>query len=66
MTFAEKLAAIAAEQGSQKAIADACGITEATISRYINGSRTPTLRCLLKMAGGLGMTLSELLEGVDG
>ena len=50
---------------NQDGLAEACGIQRPTVNKYISGKINPTLRTLLKMADALGMTVSELLEGVD-
>lgn len=46
---------------NQKDLADLCGVTEAAMSRYLNGSRQPKSETLANMATALGTTSNDLL-----
>lgn len=46
---------------NQRELAEASGITEATISRYYNGLRSPTSENLIKIARVLDCTIDELV-----
>ena len=46
---------------TQKELARICGVTEATISRYINAERMPSLPNLLRIAYGLCCELTDLV-----
>ena len=51
----EKLRMLIAERGvSQKELAQKAGVTEAAISHYINGDRSPRGAILLNIANALG------------
>lgn len=52
-----------AEGITQKELAEAVGMTEATISRYIRGSRMPNGRNITKIASVLHTTTDYLLYG---
>ena len=47
----------------QKELAKDIGVTEVTISRYINGSRVPNGRNITKIASALNTTTDYLLYG---
>lgn len=49
---------------SQRELAERAGITEVTISRYINGARIPKATALLAIAEALGCSIEALLQGV--
>lgn len=49
---------------SQEDLALDCGINKNYLSDVERGSRNPTIKVLAKIAGGLGVTLSELFKGV--
>lgn len=46
---------------TQKTLANEMGLTEATISRYLNCERTPSSFVILKMAIALGCTINDLV-----
>lgn len=46
---------------TQRELADKTGLTEATISRYVNGSREPRGKALARIATVLGVTTDYLL-----
>ena len=59
----EKLRTLIAERGvSQKELAQKAGVTEAAISHYINGDRSPRGAILLNIANALGTTTDFLLS----
>ena len=61
MMFGERLDEALAICGmKQKDLAKAMGMTEATISRYICGKRTPDIATAAKMADMLGISLDRL------
>ncbi len=41
------------------------GLSARYISDLENGRRNPTLTCLDKIASGLDLTLSEMLDGIE-
>jgi transcriptional regulator with XRE-family HTH domain len=55
----------AAQGFSQEAFADHCGLHRTAMSLIERGKRVPSLRTLLTLSEGFGISLSELLEGVD-
>lgn len=61
--FAEKLKKLRKERGlSQEALALSCEIDRTYIGRIENMKRNPSLEILNKIAKGLGVKLSELLD----
>ncbi len=55
-----------AKQGfSQEAFADHCGLHRVAVGLIENGKRVPSLRTLLTISTGFGVTLSAMLRGVD-
>ena len=55
----------ARQKFSQEAFADHCGLHRTAMSLIERGKRVPSLRTLLTISSGFGITLSELLRGVD-
>ncbi|MBI6949600.1 helix-turn-helix transcriptional regulator [Pseudomonas koreensis] len=49
---------------SQEAFADRCGFVRTYMSRIETGTANPSLDAAKVLADGLGMTLSELLQGL--
>jgi transcriptional regulator with XRE-family HTH domain len=49
---------------SQEALADRCGFDRTYISMLERGRRNPAFVNLIKLAEGLEMTLSTLIEGI--
>lgn len=45
----------------QRAAAEACGITEAAMSRFVNGIRKPRADTVRKLCRGLGVSADWLL-----
>lgn len=50
-------------QMSQKELAHAAHVTEASISRYENNIRQPTIVTAYKIAKVLGVTIDDLMRG---
>ena len=50
---------------TQKELAKKCGVTEATISRYISGARNPRGEILSKIASVIGISTDYLLGNSD-
>lgn len=50
---------------TQRDLADDTGLTEATISRYINKQRMPTVRALVNIAYSLNCSFDELMDFGD-
>ena len=50
---------------TQKKLGLMVGMSPRYVSDLENGRRNPTLTCIAKLAKGLGVSLSELLDGVD-
>jgi len=62
----KRLRELRAEQGfSQEGFADHCGLHRTAMSLLERGKRVPSLRTLLTLAQGFGISLSELLKDVD-
>lgn len=60
--FGDNLRDILKERGySQREFADAIGTTEATISRYINKERMPSIKNLINMSLELGIDMEEFI-----
>ena len=53
-----------AQDFSQEAFADRCGFVRTYMSRIETGTANPSLDAAKVLADGLGMTLSELLQGL--
>lgn len=51
---------------SQERLADECGFDRTYISMLERGKRNPSLINLLKLAKGLGISISKLTEVYDG
>lgn len=52
---------IDAQNVSQKELAELIGVTEVTMSRYVNGQRMPKAPILVKLAKELGVTVDWLM-----
>ena len=50
---------------SQEAFADHCGLHRTAVSLIERGKRVPSLTTLLTISRGFGISVSELLRGVD-
>jgi transcriptional regulator with XRE-family HTH domain len=63
--FGQRIRELRTSQGlSQEAFADRCGFVRTYMSRIETGTANPSLDAAKVLADGLGMTLSELLEGL--
>jgi len=63
--FGQRIRELRTSQGfSQEAFADQCGFVRTYMSRIETGTANPSLDAAKVLAEGLGMTLSELLEGL--
>lgn len=61
-----KLAALLGEQGmSQRGLADAAGLTPASVSRYVNGEREPRAPTAAALADALGVRPSDIIGAPD-
>jgi transcriptional regulator with XRE-family HTH domain len=66
LALGKRLRDLRAEQGfSQEAFADHCGLHRTAMSLIERGKRIPSLRTLLTVSQGFGISLSELLQDVD-
>jgi transcriptional regulator with XRE-family HTH domain len=66
MALGKRMKELRAKQGfSQEAFADHCGLHRTAISLIERGKRVPSVTTLLRISGGFGISLSELLRGVD-
>jgi transcriptional regulator with XRE-family HTH domain len=65
--LAKRLKQLRKKQGfSQEAFADHAGLHRVAVGWIEQGKRIPSLKTLLKISRGLGISLSELLRDVDG
>lgn len=46
---------------TQKQLAGLAGITEASMSKYLSGARTPRIDIIVNLANALGVTTDELI-----
>lgn len=66
LALGKRLRELRAKQGlSQEAFADYCGLHRTAMSLIERGKRVPSLRTLLTLSQGFGISLSELLRDVD-
>ena len=66
LALGKRMRELRAKQGfSQEAFADHCGLHRTAMSLIERGKRVPSLRTLLTLSQGFGISLSELLKGVD-
>lgn len=47
---------------SQEELADICGINKGTLSKLENGERDPSVKTILRLARGLNVPISDILE----
>jgi transcriptional regulator with XRE-family HTH domain len=65
VTFGENLARIRLGlQLTQMELSNRCGLDMAEISRLENGVRDPRLSTIARLAGGLDVSVEELVRGV--
>ncbi|MBD9577946.1 helix-turn-helix transcriptional regulator [Pseudomonas sp. PDM23] len=63
--FGQRIRELRIKKGfSQEAFADECKLVRTYMSRIENGTANPSLEAAKVLADGLGVTLSELLEGL--
>lgn len=61
--FAENLSELMFEhEFTQTKLAEETGLTQASISRYLNGRQIPTLRAIVNMAYALDVTTDDLID----
>jgi transcriptional regulator with XRE-family HTH domain len=66
LALGKRLRELRAAQGfSQEAFADHCGLHRTAMSLIERGKRVPSLRTLVTLSQGFGISLSELLEDID-
>jgi transcriptional regulator with XRE-family HTH domain len=66
LALGRRLRELRGKQGfSQEAFADHCGLHRTAMSLIERGKRVPSLRTLLTISQGFGISLSELLKDVD-
>ena len=60
--FGEHLKSLIEEKGmTQKELARRTGLTEASVSRYISGHRTPRITQAYRMAWAIGIDMNTLI-----
>ena len=61
--FGDNLKEWMAEFGhDQKSLADAINVSEATVSRYINKQRMPSVKAIINLVYELNISFDELLD----
>ena len=61
MNFNERLSCLLAERAlTQRELAGMCGVDEASMSRYVNGSRKPCMDVLVRMGRALNVSVEYL------
>ena len=66
LALGRRMRQLRAKQGfSQEAFADHCGLHRTAMSLIERGKRVPSLRTLLTLSQGFGISVSELLKDVD-
>jgi transcriptional regulator with XRE-family HTH domain len=66
LALGKRLRELRAAQGfSQEAFADHCGLHRTAMSLIERGKRVPSLRTLVTLSQGFGISLSELLKDID-
>lgn len=61
--FAGNLVSLMEEKGySQQQLADATGMSKATISYYTNGLKMPGIRAIINLAYEFDLTIDELID----
>jgi transcriptional regulator with XRE-family HTH domain len=64
--LAKRMRELRKKQGfSQEAFADHAGLHRVAVGWIEQGRRVPSLKTLVKISHGLGISVSELLKGVD-
>lgn len=63
--FGLRLRQLREEKGlSQEAFADRCGLDRTYVSGIERGRRNPSLKNIAKIAGTLGLSVSQLFQGL--
>lgn len=63
MSFGDNLKALLQERGmTQKELARKTGLTEASVSRYVNETRNPKIISAIRIAQALNLPLNKLME----
>lgn len=63
--FGKRIRDLRKQQGiSQEAFADKCGVMRTYMSRIETGTANPSLEAAKVIADGLGLPLSDLLQGL--
>lgn len=66
LALGDRMRKLRAQRGlSQEAFADHCGLHRTAVGLIERGHRVPSLKTLLTISSGFGISLSELLRGVD-
>lgn len=66
MTLGERIQSLLEARGmTRKELAEASGLTEAAISRYVNGTRNPKSISISAIAKALNVTSDELLGNTN-
>jgi transcriptional regulator with XRE-family HTH domain len=66
LALGKRIRELRAKRGfSQEAFADHCGLHRTAMSLIERGKRVPNLRTLVTISSGFGITLSELLRGIE-
>jgi transcriptional regulator with XRE-family HTH domain len=61
--FAENLSGLMFDREfTQSKLAEETGLTQASISHYVNGKQIPTLRAIVNMAYALDVTTDDLID----
>ena len=63
--FAERLKNILSNKMTQRELAEKTGLTEVTISRYVNGQRVPKGTEIVKISQAINVSCDYLLGVVD-
>ena len=65
-TIGQRMRDIRESKGmTQKQVADKCGMADSAIRRYEAGGANPKLKTLLRIAGALGVSITDLLDVSD-
>ncbi len=65
-TIGQRMRDIRESKGmTQKQVADKCGMADSAIRRYEAGGANPKLKTLLRIAGALGVSITDLLDVPD-
>lgn len=66
VALAKRMKELRKQRGfSQEAFADHAGLHRVAVGWIEQGKRVPSLKTLVKISQGFGISLSELLKGVD-